>query len=608
MKYSLIKSQKGEFIAYYVIIFVVATFILSLSSCSLDTEKLLSLGSKKSEIVNRDSTFAYLTDLYNNAPDSAIMVSLQLENQLLQERDNANLVRLYSFLSEIYQYRKNDDYKAMEYIIAAMDVVAANPELEFDKTYLYINVGNIMFRYGLFDEAIYVYRQIPNITDALHKPNVMALIYSNIALSFQSQGLCDSARLYFDYSARSIAETKLNRPMLTLQHYNYQSSLALSCENIDSIPFYFNKAMATIEFVDYIIKILPTEFSNRYRNDIHIDYHTNLVRAIDKMAEYYKLRKNPRKAIELYIQTIEDISDVSECIWCPELYYNLADAYFMDSEPEKALEYLDSTELIINSDGIDHIMMINICALKTKIFNEIGDLSQADYYNGQMLIYRNSLETSGNSNELMLKKIELAVKPVQLAMKNIEISRSKNIQTIEMQKSLIQFLLIAFVFIAITLVVYYRLYSNLKKTRFQLAARTIEKIKPNIESESKNKLKDEVEQDLLAKFKLEVIDKKAFLETNISLISIAERLDTNRTYISKIINSVYGMNFNDYINKLRIKEACNIICNNTNPNFTIDHLYCEVGFVGKSTFYTAFKKYTGVTPAVFFKMNNQAVV
>ena len=189
---------------------------MSLSSCSLDTEKLLSLGSKKSEIVNRDSTFAYLTDLYNNAPDSAIMVSLQLENQLLQERDNANLVRLYSFLSEIYQYRKNDDYKAMEYIIAAMDVVAANPELEFDKTYLYINVGNIMFRYGLFDEAIYVYRQIPNITDALHKPNVMALIYSNIALSFQSQGLCDSARQYFDYSARSIAETKLNRPMLKL--------------------------------------------------------------------------------------------------------------------------------------------------------------------------------------------------------------------------------------------------------------------------------------------------------------------------------------------------------------------------------------------------------
>ena len=100
------------------------------------------------------------------------------------------------------------------------------------------------------------------------------------------------------------------------------------------------------------------------------------------------------------------------------------------------------------------------------------------------------------------------------------------------------------------------------------------------------------------------MNKKAFLESNLTLNVIAEKLETNRSYISRIINTVYGMNFNDYINKLRINEACTIICNNTNPNFTIDHLFSEVGFTGKSTFYAAFKKYSGVTPAVFFKMNN----
>ena len=121
-------------------------------------------------------------------------------------------------------------------------------------------------------------------------------------------------------------------------------------------------------------------------------------------------------------------------------------------------------------------------------------------------------------------------------MKNIEISRSRNLQIIELQKTAIKYLIIVFAFVFIMIIVYYRLILNLKYTRFQLAKRTLEKIKQNYSLNSEKFLNSDVENELLIRFKDEVNDKKAFLEPNISLNSIAERLNTNRTYISKIIN------------------------------------------------------------------------
>ena len=43
-----------------------------------------------------------------------------------------------------------------------------------------------------------------------------------------------------------------------------------------------------------------------------------------------------------------------------------------------------------------------------------------------------------------------------------------------------------------------------------------------------------------------------FLNKDFSLAILAGQLDTNTKYLSEIINSHYHMNFNTYINRLRI--------------------------------------------------------
>lgn len=94
---------------------------------------------------------------------------------------------------------------------------------------------------------------------------------------------------------------------------------------------------------------------------------------------------------------------------------------------------------------------------------------------------------------------------------------------------------------------------------------------------------------------------KIFLKPEISLEELAVRLETNRAYLSRAINSKYKMNFNNYINASRIKEAIKFISNGDLKTFTLEGIAQTVGFNNRVSFNKAFHKYTGVTPSFFIK-------
>jgi len=60
------------------------------------------------------------------------------------------------------------------------------------------------------------------------------------------------------------------------------------------------------------------------------------------------------------------------------------------------------------------------------------------------------------------------------------------------------------------------------------------------------------------------------------------------------------MNFNTFINTLRINEAKQILSDKDN-NIPLKELYLRLGFNTYSVFNEAFKKHVGVTPAFYLK-------
>lgn len=106
---------------------------------------------------------------------------------------------------------------------------------------------------------------------------------------------------------------------------------------------------------------------------------------------------------------------------------------------------------------------------------------------------------------------------------------------------------------------------------------------------------------------LEFIDNenKPFLNPKLSLREVAEKINTNPSRLSQVINEKSQMNFNDYLNYLRVEEAKKLLGGDDYQNLTIDAIAQKSGFNSKSPFYISFKKFTGMTPKNFVEKINK---
>ena len=112
----------------------------------------------------------------------------------------------------------------------------------------------------------------------------------------------------------------------------------------------------------------------------------------------------------------------------------------------------------------------------------------------------------------------------------------------------------------------------------------------------------------LYKKKLEglMVQQKIFKDQNLSLEKLAESMDLNPRYLSSFLNQIIGKNFYEFINFYRIAEVKQLLQDSQNSHLTIEAIAQKAGFKSKSTFNTAFKKSTSMTPRQFLKQRSKA--
>jgi AraC-like DNA-binding protein len=92
-----------------------------------------------------------------------------------------------------------------------------------------------------------------------------------------------------------------------------------------------------------------------------------------------------------------------------------------------------------------------------------------------------------------------------------------------------------------------------------------------------------------------------YKENDLKLETLAEKLNSNRHFVSQVINQYYKTNFFDFINANRIDEARRLLI--SDPELNIIEIAYAVGYNNKVTFNTVFKRFTGVTPSEYRKHN-----
>ena len=117
-------------------------------------------------------------------------------------------------------------------------------------------------------------------------------------------------------------------------------------------------------------------------------------------------------------------------------------------------------------------------------------------------------------------------------------------------------------------------------------------------NESNNPLNDDRFDEVKIRLDDLFNNKNLHLQPSLTIGDLAKSSGYPEYLISLFINRVHDMSFRDYINDLRISQAKEKLQNPKIKNTILDIAY-ECGFNSKSTFNTAFKKITHLTPSQF---------
>ena len=114
---------------------------------------------------------------------------------------------------------------------------------------------------------------------------------------------------------------------------------------------------------------------------------------------------------------------------------------------------------------------------------------------------------------------------------------------------------------------------------------------------------DEISSSQEKKLKSKLVslfeNEKIYRQSDLRIITVSEALQTNRTYISRMINEEFGVNFNEFVNQYRVQEAEQLLRQKENNTYTLDYIAEQVGFGSGNSFTRAFKEYKGLTPGKF---------
>lgn len=94
---------------------------------------------------------------------------------------------------------------------------------------------------------------------------------------------------------------------------------------------------------------------------------------------------------------------------------------------------------------------------------------------------------------------------------------------------------------------------------------------------------------------------KPYLNNELTLTSLADKLDLKPIHLSQVLNEAFKENFYAFINRYRIVESQRLLKDLRYHNYSIQAIAFEAGFNSMSTFNKAFKEIVGKSPSIYQK-------
>lgn len=107
------------------------------------------------------------------------------------------------------------------------------------------------------------------------------------------------------------------------------------------------------------------------------------------------------------------------------------------------------------------------------------------------------------------------------------------------------------------------------------------------------------QEQLIAQSIDEWIERKGFTTGGITIADVARDTGTNRTYLSLFVNNRYHTSFREWVNRLRLDYAKEIM--SVHPDMPMAEVAQKAGYLSMSYFTKTFKQSEGITPGKWGK-------
>lgn len=281
----------------------------------------------------------------------------------------------------------------------------------------------------------------------------------------------------------------------------------------------------------------------------------------------------------------------------------LAQAYYEKARVCNGISDFESsngycTKALRLSDEFGNRSLISeIYALMGENFKRLGDgCSALEAIENENREIRNTVKVQDETiHREISRAFDLMTKEKQLALRDVEISLHRQCMTI---------LIAALLVMAGGLILVYRNYRRQRALNRRIVSQYLEQ--DNLEEKLSKTLSREscrpaesTEQALFESMSRLMEIERIYLDKNLNRDSLAERLETNRTYISKIIKANTGLTLPQWINRYRIKHARLILSDPARSGMSVKDIADASGFSNVSTFNVVFKECVGMSPTAY---------
>lgn len=497
---------------------------------------------------------------------------------------------------------------------------------------LYIKVLIHSYRFHGFDEKMRMLNLAIELISESGNPELLPHAYIFKAIAFRDNSIADSAMIYA-LKAKDILENSGKRedlfaPMQLVAdmhyyagEYNQAKKLYLKLKKLyPESEVNFNYRI--IENNLGLVELGLGNYQNAERHFLNSVEHLKSKTAIyaDSSGLPYIFRKLMETNILLgdveraekfcdsgislanYYRTFGELSG---------LYSGKGVILLKKGRPEESLGYLNKAEEL-EAKYPDLKYKIDLYKAFSETWTALGNYKEANKYLNLYTVERSKADSLFNSSKIMYL---LAEHNYVLAVRHIE----------GLERERLLYIIILAILVS-SMVILYLYYTRLKRankilveknlqiaysfgdgesdsTKFLQIPTTVDEDFSKFEIEERKQ--KEVDNDKLVQIadNLDqlIVRKKVYLDPDLTIVSLAEMLGTNRTYLVKAIKKKHEMNFLDFINGHRVAAAIRLLDSERAKNLTIDGIAGLAGFNNRVTFAKIFKQSTGMSPSVFMK-------